>query len=125
MVDHNFASSSSAAASNFQVTFGSMTDSQLRQTITQLSNAANAGQYQAPYVAPTPQRSSKDAHQSVIVPSFLTPVPSLTHPSQPRIKRTSKIGPPRAPLHRERVRAGANPQKAASSTLYPSPLPKL
>jgi hypothetical protein len=37
--------------------FGTMSDSQLRQTISQLSHAASGAQYQA-YAAPTPQRTS-------------------------------------------------------------------
>jgi hypothetical protein len=37
--------------------FGTMSDSQLRQTITQLSHAASGSQYQA-YAAPTPQRTA-------------------------------------------------------------------
>ena len=37
--------------------FGTMTDSQLRQTINQLSHAASGTQYQA-YAAPTPQRTA-------------------------------------------------------------------
>jgi N-acetyl-gamma-glutamylphosphate reductase len=37
--------------------FGTMSDSQLRQTINQLSHAASGTQYQA-YAAPTPQRTA-------------------------------------------------------------------
>ncbi len=37
--------------------FGTMSDSQLRQTINQLSHAASGAQYQ-PYAAPTPQRTT-------------------------------------------------------------------
>jgi hypothetical protein len=37
--------------------FGTMSDSQLRQTINQLSHAASGAQYQA-YAAPTPQRTA-------------------------------------------------------------------
>jgi hypothetical protein len=51
--------------------FGTMTDSQLRQTITQLSHAASGTHYQA-YAAPTPQRTAGKRHfRSLLPPSLI------------------------------------------------------
>ena len=48
----------SSSSSSIQLKFNNMSDQQLRQTISQLSNAATSGHYQAAFAAPTPQRSS-------------------------------------------------------------------
>ncbi len=52
--------------------FGTMSDSQLRQTISQLSHAASGSQYQA-YAAPTPQRTAGKR------PPFFASFLSITH----------------------------------------------
>lgn len=74
--------------------FGTMSDSQLRQTITQLSHAASGAQYQ-PYAAPTPQRTT--AYQKNIANWS-----------------TSATPPPRSGSRRSRL--------AKSSNLVPTPV---
>jgi chromatin structure-remodeling complex subunit SFH1 len=44
-----------ASTSNFQTTFGNMTDSQLRETLTQISNAANRPEQFQAFASPIPQ----------------------------------------------------------------------
>jgi chromatin structure-remodeling complex subunit SFH1 len=90
--------------------FGTMSDSQLRQTITQLSHAASGAQYQ-PYAAPTPQRTT-GLHDP---PLFLFRC-SQTTAYQKNIANwsTSATPPPRSGSRRSRL--------AKSSNLVPTPV---
>src|SRR5258708_593116 len=100
--------------------FGTMSDSQLRQTISQLSHAASGAQYQA-YAAPTPQRTTGE-HSSSLFSFFsslficmcCSQLP-LHEAYQKNIANwsTSSTPPPRAGSRRSRL--------AKSSNLVPTP----
>ena len=77
-----------------------MSDSQLRQTISQLSHAASGSQYQS-YAAPTPQRT---AGKRPLFPSF--PYYSSPRPEQ-RTKKTLPTGQHLRLRRPERPRAAA------------------
>ncbi|KAH9029630.1 SNF5-domain-containing protein [Lactarius hengduanensis] len=77
--------------------FGTMSDSQLRQTISQLSHAASGAQYQA-YAAPTPQRTA--AYQKNIANwSTSSTPPPRTGSRRSRLAKSSNLVPtPAAPV---------------------------
>ncbi|KAH9979909.1 hypothetical protein BGW80DRAFT_1271218 [Lactifluus volemus] len=87
--------------------FGTMSDSQLRQTISQLSHAASGAQYQA-YAAPTPQRTA--AYQKNIANWS-----------------TSSTPPPRTASRRSRLAKSSNlvPAPATPATPTPSVIPHI
>ncbi|KAH9172063.1 SNF5-domain-containing protein [Lactarius sanguifluus] len=71
--------------------FGTMSDSQLRQTISQLSHAASGAQYQA-YAAPTPQRTA--AYQKNIANwSTSSTPPPRTGSRRSRLAKSSNLVP--------------------------------
>jgi hypothetical protein len=83
--------------------FGTMSDSQLRQTINQLSHAASGTQYQ-PYAAPTPQRTAGKCPpplRKVSPPLFITALG--TQPT----KKTLPTGQHPRLLHRAPPRGAA------------------
>ena len=92
--------------------FGSMSDSQLRQTISQLSHAASGAQYQA-YAAPTPQRTTGSPSLSF---PFSFPHKYAIPAYQKNIANwsTSSTPPPRTASRRSRL--------AKSSNLVPTPV---
>ena len=79
-----------------------MSDSQLRQTINQLSHAASGTQYQA-YAAPTPQRTAGKRPPSSQVFSVLL----ITSRWEQHTKKTSPTGQHPRLLRRERPRGAA------------------
>jgi hypothetical protein len=84
-----------------------MSDSQLRQTISQLSHAASGAQYQA-YAAPTPQRTAGKltSYLRVSLSSrFARDFPPLH--SQQLTRKISLTGLHLRPHHHERPRGAA------------------
>ncbi len=96
--------------------FGTMSDSQLRQTITQLSHAASGAHYQA-YAAPTPQRTAGKRPYPSLPVNFR--IVSFITASQTAYQKnianwsTSSTPPPRTGSRRSRP--------AKSSNLAPAP----
>lgn len=92
--------------------FGTMSDSQLRQTISQLSHAASGAQYQA-YAAPTPQRTTGYSLLFFFCP-FLIKTTMSAYQKNIANWSTSSTPPPRTASRRSRL--------AKSSNLVPTPV---
>ncbi|KAI0064125.1 SNF5-domain-containing protein [Artomyces pyxidatus] len=98
--------SGSGAGSSFTIKYSNMsdmTDSQLRQTISQLSHAASGAQYQG-FAAPTPQRTA-------------------TYQKNLQNWSTTSTPPSRAGSRRSRPARGSNLAPATPTPIAPAPAP--
>ena len=100
--------------------FGTMSDSQLRQTINQLSHAASGAQYQA-YAAPTPQRTAGEHDRTSANSSLTSRLYYLPLHYQQLTRKISPTGPHLRPLHHARPRGAVAQQRAAILCLPPRP----
>jgi len=104
--------------------FGTMSDSQLRQTITQLSHAASGAHYQA-YAAPTPQRTAgKRPYPSLPanfrIVSFIT-ASQIAYQKNIANWSTSSTPPPRTGSRRSRPAKSSNLAPAPPTPVTPTP----
>ena len=102
--------------------FGTMSDSQLRQTINQLSHAASGTQYQ-PYAAPTPQRTAGKCPPSSQVFSAIVHRCAGNTAYQKNIANwsTSSTPPPRTASRRSRHLKSSNLAPAPATPATPTP----
>jgi len=100
--------------------FGTMSDSQLRQTISQLSHAASGSQYQA-YAAPTPQRTA-GKRPPLRKSSVLLFITALGTAYQKNIANwsTSSTPPPRTASRRSRLAKSSNLAPASATPVTPT-----
>lgn len=100
--------------------FGTMSDSQLRQTINQLSHAASGTQYA--YAAPTPQRTA--GKRPLLFASFLRIVhhaPGTAYQKNIANWSTSSTPPPRTASRRSRHLKSSNLAPAPATPVTPTP----
>lgn len=100
--------------------FGTMSDSQLRQTINQLSHAASGTHYQS-YVAPTPQRTAGEPPTANFGPTTFVTEPRTAYQKNIANWSTSSTPPPRTASRRSRTAKGSNLAPAPPTPVTPTP----